>query len=58
MAYNDFSLEALIEQFGLQTDEQGIRPARIGEGQPPAGGLDASCSMASRMATTFPAWLM
>jgi len=23
MAYNDFSLEALIEQFGLQTDEQG-----------------------------------
>jgi hypothetical protein len=23
MAYNDFSLETLIEQFGLQTDEQG-----------------------------------
>jgi hypothetical protein len=23
MAYNDFSLEMLIEQFGLQTDEQG-----------------------------------
>src|SRR5258707_14332114 len=37
MAYTDFSLETLIEQFGLQTDEQGDHfaptpPATISEG--------------------------
>jgi hypothetical protein len=37
MAYDDFPLEALIEQFGLKTDEQGdyfaaVPPATISEG--------------------------
>src|SRR5258708_3272306 len=54
MAYNEFTLEALKEQFGLRTDERGdyfARSAPVPVGDPLRGHLDRYVPMAIAIGT-------